>query len=313
MASAQQRGEARSPESANAAIEAEFERHRPLLFGIAYRMLGSAADAEDVLQEAFLRVRDAGDVRSPRAYLTTVVTRLCIDQRKSAHTIRESYIGPWLPEPVLTDAHDPRALPAEYVGQRESISMAFLVLLERLTPVERAVFLLREVFDFDYAEIAGFVERSEAACRQSFHRARAHLAEERSRFAPSATECRRLTESFLHACEEGDVAALTQVLAEDAVQWSDGGGKRAAALRPIRGRDALIRLLAGLERMYGGSYRLTYAEVNGGAGFLFFLDGVLWTVTALDFADGQIQTLYSVVNPEKLDWLIARSEASLDA
>src|SRR5712692_3189015 len=218
----------------------EFETHRPLLFGIAYRMLGSVSDAEDILQDAYLRYaavpRDS--IQAPRAFLATIVTRLCLNALQSARARRESYVGPWLPEPLLTDNHTANGL----VEDAESISMALLVLLETLTPLARAVFLLREVFDYDYREIGEIVDHDEAACRQIFSRARKELASQQRRYRPSAEAHRRILASFTRAVSQGDMEGLTATLSADVVLWADGGGKaRGAATRPVHGRDAVAK------------------------------------------------------------------------
>jgi RNA polymerase sigma-70 factor (ECF subfamily) len=284
-----------------------FESVRPLLFSIAYRMLGSAMDAEDIVQEAWLRYRTADPVaiESPKAYLSTIVTRLSINQLNSARVQRESYIGPWLPEPLLTEG---AALPvwglqspAQHLAQHDAISMAFLVLLERLTPAERAVFLLREVFEYDYAEIAAILEKSEAACRQLFSRARRYVSEHRPRFEGSAEAHERLVESFLRAVEAGDVDGLTELLAEDVVLWTDGGGKVFAALNPIEGRQNAIRFIIGSQRFASGPYRAEIAMVNGRSAVLLRLeDGGVFLVINLETDEKRIRAFHIVGNPDKL-------------
>jgi RNA polymerase sigma-70 factor (ECF subfamily) len=221
-----------------------FDEHRNLLFSIAYRMLGSVADAEDLVQETFLRWQDAepGEVKSPRAFLSTVITRLCINHLRSARVRREQYVGPWLPEPLLTARG---ADPEGDARRAESLSMAFLVLLESLSPVERSVFLLREVFDYDYPEIAQVVGKSEVNCRQTLRRARQYVVERRPRFDPSPSQREQLTSQFLKASAEGDMQGLLALLAEDVALWSDGGGKASAALRPIWGADRVVRFMLG--------------------------------------------------------------------
>src|SRR6266850_4293230 len=224
-----------------------FQANRPLLFGVAYRMLGSASDAEDVVQDAWLRYAAAppSDLRSPKAYLTTIVTRLCLDRLKSARAAREEYVGPWLPEPLVTDQG---RRPDESVARAESVTLAFMVLLETLSPEERAVFLLREVFDHEYDEIAGMLDTSPANCRQLFHRAKARIADRRPRFRDAAGEKRPLISRFVAALRDGDAAELTRVLAEDVGFWSDGGGKVLAARRPVFGREHVAAMLAGFKR-----------------------------------------------------------------
>lgn len=284
-----------------------FESVRPLLFSIAYQMLGSAMDAEDIVQEAWLRYQKAGPARiqSPKAYLSTIVTRLAINYLNSARVQRENYVGPWLPEPVMTEG---TALPvwglqtpAQHLAQHDAISMAFLVLLERLTPAERAVFLLREVFDYDYAEIAAILEKSEAACRQLFSRARRYVAEHRPRFERSAEAHERLVESFLQAVEAGDLDSLTELLAEDVVVWTDGGGKVFAALNPIEGRRNAIRFIVGSQRFASGPYKAEKAMVNGRQAVLLrYEDGRVFLVINLETDENQIRTFHIVGNPDKL-------------
>src|SRR4051794_9890667 len=213
-----------------------YEQYRHLLFSIAYRMLGSAMEAEDMVQEAFLRYENSHDkdIQSPKAYLTTIVTRLCLDQLKSAKTQREQYIGIWFPEPVFTQQAATSA-----PEQAETLSLAFMVLLENLSPVERAVFLLREVFDYDYAAIAKIVDKSEVNCRRYYHLAKEYLVERRPRFEPISGDQTKLVQRFLHAVGEGDIEGLTSLLAEDIVVYADGGGKVPVARIPQRGHEAV--------------------------------------------------------------------------
>lgn len=289
--------------AAHDAVDAAFEEHRPLMFGIAYRMLGSAMEAEDVVQDAWLRWRTAerATIDSPKAYLTTIVTRLCLDQLKSARVQRETYIGPWLPEPVATGANAaPLAAPTAELGSYESISMAFLVILESLSPVERAVFLLREVFEYDYAEIARIVKHEEAACRQSFSRARKHIAARRPRYAPSPQDHRKVVDRFLAAVEAGDVGGLVEVMAEDVVWWSDGGGKVSAARHPIHGRDHVLRLLVGLARLRPSGTTHKLVEVNGRSALVIYVDGAIYAVFNFDTDGERIRAVHAVVNPDKL-------------
>ncbi|HEV8192083.1 MAG TPA: RNA polymerase sigma factor SigJ, partial [Ktedonobacterales bacterium] len=239
----------------------EFEAHRGLMFSIAYRMLGSVADAEDILQEAYLRYRDvpAGSIASPRAFLSTMVTRLCLNQLQSARARREAYIGPWLPEPVITAEQDAFS----QVALEESISMAFLVLLERLTPVERAVFLLREAFDYSYAEIAEMVGKEEATCRQIFSRAKKFLASQRPRFSPSREQHHLILRRFMQAVGSGNLDELIQLLAADVALWADGGGRgRGAATRVVHGPNAVARFVLGSIRLLQGPYEAEFTEVN---------------------------------------------------
>ena len=272
-----------------------FDRHRPLLFSIAYRMLGSVMDAEDIVQEAFLRWQRSSrtEVRSPRAYLSADVTRLCIDQLRSAKARREEYVGPWLPEPLPTGP--------ETAAVDESLSMAFLVLLESLNPTERAVFLLREVFDYDYEEISRIVEKSEDNCRQIARRARSAVAARRPRFESSPEQEERLMESFLEASLSGDMEGLVSVLSEDVTLLSDGGGKTRAALNPIQGADRVSRFIFGILREAPPGLVVRRARVNGQPGLVgYFADGRPQSVTTLDVAEGSVRAIRIVVNPEKL-------------
>jgi RNA polymerase sigma-70 factor (ECF subfamily) len=277
---------------------------RPLLFSIAYRMLGSASDAEDIVQEAFLRFhRETGagtQVESPKSYLSAVTTRLCIDHLRSARVRRESYVGTWLPEPLLTDETSDAERHAETA---DSLSMGFLVLLESLTPVERAVFLLREVFEYDYDEIALVVGKSEENCRQIAVRARRQVQAGKPRFEASKAEREELARRFFRAAGDGDVESLVGMLAADVVAYADGGGKATAFPRPVHGRDKVLRILRGPaargERLSVSGIRL--AEINGQPGAMFLdPDGVPVVAVSLDIVDGLIQTLHAVSNPEKL-------------
>jgi RNA polymerase sigma-70 factor (ECF subfamily) len=281
-----------------------FEALRPYLFAIAYRMLGSASEAEDVVQDAYLRSTGADTIRAPKAYLSAVVTRLCLDRLKSARATRETYLGPWLPEPVPTA--DLAATPLEAVEQRAEISLAFLVLLERLTPEERAVYVLREAFDFPYDEIASILDTSVAASRQLAHRARERIAEGRPRFVASPEEQRRLTERFLAATQDGDLRSLTELLAADVTLWSDGGAKAQAARRPLRGRDAVTRWLLGVIVKAPPGMTSTFEAINGGAGLLLWDRDDLINATLVDVFDGQIAAIRMIVNPDKLAYLRRR-------
>jgi RNA polymerase sigma-70 factor (ECF subfamily) len=279
---------------------AEFRRYRSLLFSIAYRMLGSVADAEDILQETFLRWHRAGaaEIHSPRAFLVTVVSRLCINHLQSARVQREEYTGQWLPDPVITG---PQADPFTISRVDESLSMAFLVLLERLTPVERAVFLLREVFDYDYAEIAGTVGKDEANCRQILRRARQHIDELRPRFRASSEQREELLAEFLQATSTGNLQGLVEILSHDAVLHSDGGGKAPAVPNLVYGADKVARaILGGLAKLVPASVTRRMAHINGEPGVVSYLDGRPYSVLTLDVQDGRIQCVYIVTNPDKL-------------
>jgi RNA polymerase sigma-70 factor (ECF subfamily) len=281
---------------------AEFDEHRQVLFAVAYRMLGTVADAEDMVQEAYLRWRQAprDTIDSPRAYLTTVVTRLCIDHLRSARVKREEYIGPWLPEPVVTDS-----APDEPVAMAESLSMAFLVLLESLTPTERAAMLLREVFDYEYAEIAEVLGKTEANCRQLVRRARERLAERRPRFAASREDRDRIVREFLEAVASGDLDGLVGMLASDATLWSDGGGKVTAARNPIVGADRVGRFLVGVMKKAQGVIDVHPVVVNGEPGVLVAFGGRPLSVLTLHVGPSGVEGVYIVSNPDKLAHLEA--------
>ena len=276
-----------------------FERYRPLLFSIAYRMLGSAMEAEDMVQETYLRYENAQDIQSIKPYLTTIITHLCLDHLKSASTKRENYVGTWLPEPILTGES-----PGAIADKHESISMAFLLLLENLTPVERAVLLLRDVFDYTYAEIAPMVDKSEANCRRYYHRAKNFLIERRQRFEPSSAERNKLVEGFLEALGTGDIEALTDMLVEEATLFGDGGGKAPAVRRALVGRDAVIRfLLLGVYRLLPADVHIEIAEVNGALSVLFWGPDRFYFVMNLTVINNQITTIRNVVNPDKLVYI----------
>ena len=275
-----------------------FDGNRPLLFSISYRMLGSVMEAEDVVQEAYLRWQEVpeGEVRSPSAYLSTVVTRLCIDRLRSARARRERYVGSWLPEPLLGDQ--------DILGTADlddSLSMAFLVLLESLTPVERAVFLLREVFGYEYAEVASLVGKSEANCRQISRRARQSVAARRPRFESSPEQEKRLMDGFLKASLSGDMEALLALLSEDVTLYSDGGGKTRAPLRPVHGPDNVVRFLAAILQKTPPDFTVRRTGINGKPGFVSYLgDGSPQSVVTIDVAEGSIKAIRLLVNPEKL-------------
>jgi RNA polymerase sigma-70 factor (ECF subfamily) len=279
-----------------------YEELRPLCFSIAYRMLGSVAEAEDVVQEAFLRFHRAAEqteIASPKAYLSATVTRLAIDQLRSARVRRERYMGTWLPEPLLTE--DAPGV-AEQAETADSLSLAFLVVLESLSPVERAVFLLREVFDYDYAEIATIVGKSEDNCRQLAVRARRHVEERKPRFAASRRQRDELADRFFAAAEQGDAGALVELLAADVVLYGDGGGRAPAIPRPIFGRDHVATVIAAWGQLGLRVHaRLERVEVNGQPGArILDAEGRIVGVMALDVSGGFVQTVRSIVNPDKL-------------
>jgi len=274
-----------------------YERLRPLSFAIAYRMLGSVAEAEDVVQEALVRLHRTEAVENPKAFVATVTTRLAIDELRSARARRETYPGPWLPEPVVTDSRP----------DDESVSMALLVTLESLTPVERAVFLLHDVFDYGYDEIAEIVGKSRENCRQLAVRARRHVEAGRTRFEPSRDEREALAARFFEAVREGDLDGLVSLLAEDAVATGDGGGKAAARRTPLHGGEKIARFLLGLMRIAERrAYTFEFTELNGQPGTVIREDGVIAGVMLLDVVDGRVAAVNSVVNPDKLRHLQER-------
>jgi RNA polymerase sigma-70 factor (TIGR02957 family) len=281
-----------------------FEELRPVGFAVAYRMLGSVSEAEDIVQEGLLRLHGALEegqrIDSPRAYLSTVVTRLAIDHLRSARVRRESYVGEWLPEPLVTS---PDEDPVRHAEMADSLSLAFLVLLESLSPEQRAVFLLREVFDYPYDRIAEIVGKSEANVRQLAVRARRHVGERRSRFDTSRQERDELARRFFAATQDGDLEALEALLAHDVVMQGDGGGKAPALARPLHGRARVARTLMAWGRTAArlGGLSMRPVEVNGQPGAkVLDPEGRLINVVALDIAEGQIQAVRSVVNPDKL-------------
>ena len=280
-----------------------FETYRAYLFGIAYRMLGSAMDAEDMVQETYVRYqatpKDA--IRSLKAYLATILTRLCLDQLHLARRQREVYVGPWLPEPLLTTSTPEAADPAERVEREESISLAFLLLLEQLHPLERAVFLLREVFEYEYAEIATMLGKSEAACRRSFSRAKHHLADHRPRFSASPETHRQLLTSYFQAVETGEMGILKDLLAEEVTLWADAGGKiKQAALRPISGWDAVARFSLGTKRFLPEGAVAQVAEVNAQPALIVRHGEQTVFVLIIEVEGGKIHTIRIIANPDKL-------------
>jgi RNA polymerase sigma-70 factor, ECF subfamily len=279
---------------------ATFDQYRSLLFSVAYRMLGSVADAEDMLQETFIRWQRAPDaeIRSPRAFLVTIISRLCINHLQSARVQREEYVGQWLPEPIVTSAGSD---PLEIVRIDESLSMAFLVMLERLTPVERAVFLLREVFEYEYSEIAAVLGQSEANCRQILGRAKRHVNAMRPRFKTSQRKKSDLLERFLKATTSGDMEGLVALLSNDVVLHSDGGGKGIAVPNLIQGADNVARgIFGGLERIVPKNLVRRVMEINGEPGVVSYLDGKPHSVLTLGAGEGRIHAIYILTNPEKL-------------
>ncbi|HMN27455.1 MAG TPA: RNA polymerase sigma-70 factor [Caldilineaceae bacterium] len=280
-----------------------FEEYRSLLFAIAYRMLGSAMEAEDIVQEAYLRYHATPpeSIRTLKRFLTTIVHHLCLDHLKSAQVRRENYVGPWLPEPILTgDGAAPRS-PLRQISDQESISMAFLVLLESLSPLERAVFLLREVFDYEYAEIAQISGRDEAACRQLFSRAKKHIRDHRPRFPASPAAHANMVGRFMEACMAGNMDGLMRLLAEDVTVWSDSGGKVAgASRRPIQGRDNVARATIGLLARAPEGTTFEVIEANGLPALLIRVRGQIVGVLTLEVEGDFIRAMRNVANPDKL-------------
>ncbi|MFK0023190.1 RNA polymerase sigma-70 factor [Streptomyces sp. NPDC090798] len=279
-----------------------FEEHRPVLMGVAYRMLGRVADAEDVVQEAWLRWTgaDRTEVREPRAYLVRIVTRLAVDRLRQVRSRNEAYVGPWLPEPYVTDFGDTAPDTAERAVLADSVSLAVLVVLESLSPLERAVFVLREAFGYPYADIAAVLDRGESAVRQLAGRARKHVEERRPRYEVDPAERRDLTERFLAAAAEGDLKGLMSMLAPDVRLIGDSGGLSKAPLRVIETADKVGRFLYAVvqQSVPDLSYRLL--ELNGGAALLALSGDKPDSAVQLDVVDGRIQCVYIVRNPEKL-------------
>jgi RNA polymerase sigma-70 factor (ECF subfamily) len=285
---------------------AAFEEWRSLLFGIAYRMLGSATDAEDMVQEASLRWLRRGDepVRSVRAYLVTIVTRLCIDQLESAHATRVAYLGPWLPEPVVVDE-------SAAVEQADSLSLAFLVLLEELTPPERAAYLLHDIFGYSFEEVGRSMGRTPVSCRQLGSRARQRIEERRHRFDADLHHGRELTDTFLMACATGDLSGLLSMLSEDVVVWNDGGGRVRAAVRPVVGPERCARFLVNVAKRGVGRPRILI--LNGQPAAVLLDRGAVVAALVLDIIEGRIVGIRAVLNPDKLERLAAQLMAVDDA
>jgi RNA polymerase sigma-70 factor, ECF subfamily len=279
---------------------ADFQRHRPRLFGIAYRMLGSRADAEDILQEAYLRWHRASieEIRSPEAWLVTATTRLCIDRLRAARAEREAYVGPWLPEPLIgpAGAQGPEA-PVELACH---LSVAFLVVLERLAPEERAAFLLHEVFESDYAEIAKILGKSEAACRQIVSRARKRVRENRLRVQVSEAARRSVLEKFAQAVREQDKDALLALFAEEATWTADGGGKTKAARKVLRGRERVVRFVLAVLGRHHERFSFQPTTVNNEPGLALYAEGNLFSVISVQTDGARILDVFTVLNPEKL-------------
>jgi RNA polymerase sigma-70 factor (TIGR02957 family) len=272
------------------------EEHRPLMLSIAYRMVGSFSEAEDLVQDAYERLAREDGVQNPKAWLSTVVTRLCIDHLRSARVRREEYPGTWLPEPVAADPAPDAAV------RSETLSIAVLVLLESLSPVERAVFVLREAFDYPFDEIAEIVGKSPDNCRQLVVRARRRVEERRPRFEPSREQREELMKRFVAALHEGETEPLVEMLAADAAFYGDGGGKAPAIARPVHGGLHVAKLLLAFRSIaVARAYSFRAAEINGGPGLVGFdADGTMIAAMSFNVSDGRIRTILSVVNPEKL-------------
>lgn len=285
-----------------------FDEHRRHLFGIAYRMLGSAADADDMVQETFIRwsAADHAEIRSPRSFLSTIITRVCLDRLGEAHRTRVDYVGPWLPEPLLTE----EANDTDVVEKAESISLAFLVLLESLTPLERAVHLLHDVFDYSHEEIASIVGRDVAACRKTLERARKDLVARRPRFAPSQDAHRALLTRFATAVATGDTSALQSMLAKDACSFGDGGGKATAARKPIVGRDAVVRLYGNLARLMPTDATTEIRQINGWPAVVIRTGAGIVAVVQIETDGEAIFAIRSTLNPSKLERLERGASAS---
>ncbi len=276
-----------------------FEEYRPVLARLAYRMLGSITDTDDILQEAYLRWTGASQsaVKTPRSYLYSIVTRLCIDMRQAIDERKHSYVGPWLPEPVV---EPDGAASGGRLETAESVSMAILMVLESLSPVERAAYLLRRIFDYGYDEIAEILSKPEPSCRQLVSRAEGRILERRPRFEPEPAEVARLTEAFIGACSSGDLDGLVGLLAADAVLYSDGGGKVLAALAPIRGADHIARFFVGITKKAPADMEVHRVRVNGQPGLLTLIGGQVFNVLTFDVADGRIVACFIIRNPDKL-------------
>ncbi|SHF53793.1 RNA polymerase sigma-70 factor [Streptoalloteichus hindustanus] len=287
-----------------------FGEHRNLLFSVAYRILGSAADAEDAVQDAWVKwsSADRSQVADPKAYLVRIVSNVAMDRLRSARSRRETYVGPWLPEPILTSADT-----AEDVAAADSVSMALLVVLETLSPLERAVFVLKEAFGFSYGEIADAVERSEASVRQAAHRAREHVQARRPRFHADRARQRDVTERFFAATTGGDINTLMQLLAPDVTLWTDGGGKVRQALRPVTGAERVAAWFAAIgSRSYEGvdpaDMAVDLVDLNGGVGIVFSGAGRVIATLTLDLDDtGRVAAIHNVANPDKLRAVAART------
>ena len=287
---------------------AEFENYRGLLFSIAYRMLGSTMEAEDIVQEVYLRFcqADLETIRSVKYYLTTITTRLCMNQLKSARVQREMYVGTWLPEPILTDNQPGFADPAQQANVYDTISMAFMVMIEQLTPAERAVFLLREIFDYDYDEIAEIINKNETSCRKIFSRAKKHIQSNRPRFDNEPEQHKQLLQQFITTVEEGDLEGLVTMLADDVTLLPDGGGTRGAAIRILQGRDSVAQFVIGITKKTPlDIMRIGLELVNEQWAIVIRQKtGEAFNVILMDTQDGKIQRLYTIAGEQKLQGMV---------
>lgn len=274
-------------------LATHFETHRPLLFGLAYRMLGTATEAEDIVQEVYLRARTVplAQVENVKAYLTTIAARLSLNRLQSASHQRETYLGPWLPEPMLTANLPDRANPQDQTILHDSLSMAFLMLLEKLSPSERAVFLLHELFDYTYSEIGAMLDKSDAACRQLGSRARKHIAANRARFDTDPAEQERLLRGFLQVVEVGDFAGFLAMLTEDVTLIPDGGGERGAAIRVLRGPESVAHFLLGVRKLSPAGLKAEIASLNGRPSLLLTANGKPFVVICVYAVDGRIDLI----------------------
>jgi RNA polymerase sigma-70 factor, ECF subfamily len=279
-----------------------FEQYRPLLFAIAYRMLGTVNEAEDMVQDTYLRYQavDPATIQAPKAFLTTVISRLCLDYLRSAQVKREQYIGPWLPEPLPTQAETSIPDPAETVEVHETLSMAFLILIQQLSALERAIFLLREVFDYGYDEIARIVGREEAACRQVFSRAKKHITENRPRYESPPETHTALFAQFLQSCQTGDVESLKNLLADDVAIWSDGGGKATAATRPILGPTSVVVFIKSMMARATDETSFEILPLNGKLGLIVRHEGSIQFALQVDTDESHIRKIWITRNPDKL-------------
>ena len=277
-----------------------FEKHRPQLFRLAYGMLGRVAQAEDAVQETFFQwqKQDTTQIQSPRAWLSKVLSRRCLDEIKSARNRREQYVGLDLPEPLFAEGS---ASPEEALELAESLSMALLIVLDRLNPVQRAVFLLREVFDYDYAAISSIIDRSESNCRKIAQRARSLVRESRPKFDRNTAGQRQLVHRFAEAVKDRDMKGIVNLLADEAIMYSDGGGKVAAARKPVLGPEKIAKFLIGVQKGAIQDYRIEFRKVNGEPGMVFRVEGQVNNVWSFHIEDGKIRSIYVVLNPDKLE------------